>query len=73
MVFPLTSIDAVVAYYSISHIPLEEHSAMFQRIYQWLKPGGYLLATVTTEAEDAYTEDDFFGVTMYWSNYGLGE
>ena len=32
-----------------------------------------MLATVTSAREGAYTEDDFFGVTMYWSNYGLAD
>lgn len=69
--FPAASFDAVVAYYSLFHLPREEHPDLLRRIYAWLNPGGYLLATVTSSAEDAYTEDDFFGVTMYWSNYGL--
>ena len=69
--FPSGSFDAAVAYYSIFHLPREEHPALLRRIYTWLKPGGYLLATVTLFAEAAYTEDDFFDVTMYWSNYGL--
>ena len=30
-----------------------------------LKPGGYLLTTVSQDHEEDYTEDDFFGVTMY--------
>jgi hypothetical protein len=42
-------------------------------IRRWLKPGGYLVATLTRDAEEAYTEDDFFGVEMYWSNYGMPE
>ncbi len=46
---------------------------MFRHIYEWLKPGGYLLTTLSLLSEEAYTEDDFFGVTMYWSNYGLDE
>ena len=46
---------------------------MFRRIYQWLKRGGYLLTTLTHFSEKAYTEDDFHGVTMYWSNYGLDD
>ncbi len=71
--FPPASFDAVVAFYSIFHLPREEHPVLFQRIYQWLKPGGYLLATVSAVSEAAYTEDDFFGVPMYWSNYGLAE
>lgn len=69
--FPSASFDAVVAFYSIFHIPREKHLVLFQRIHAWLKPDGYLLATVTKVREDAYTEDDFFGVTMYWSNYSL--
>jgi len=65
------SFDAAVAFYSIFHLPREEHPDLFRHIYRWLKPGGYLLATVTLFSEAAYTEDDFFDVTMYWSNYGL--
>ena len=71
--FPPALFDAVVAFYSIFHLPRAEHPELLRRIYTWLKPGGYLLATVTQVAEDAYTEDDFFGVTMYWSNYGLAD
>jgi hypothetical protein len=70
---PLSHFAAAVAFYSIFHLPREEHAELFRRIYGWLKPEGYLMATVTTSNEAAYTEDDFFGVTMYWSNYGLNE
>jgi cyclopropane fatty-acyl-phospholipid synthase-like methyltransferase len=73
MVFPDASFDAVVSFYTIFQLPKEEHRELFGRIYRWLKPKGYLLATVSAENEDPYIEDDFFGVTMYWSNYGLAE
>ncbi len=73
MEFPEASFDAIVSFYAVYHIPKEEHEELFRRIYRWLKPKGYLLATVSIENEDPYTEDDFFGVTMYWSNYGLTE
>ena len=69
--FPPYYFDAAVAYYSIFHLPREEHPELIRRIYTWLKPGGYLLATLTWFSEAPYTEDDFFEVTMYWSNYGL--
>jgi cyclopropane fatty-acyl-phospholipid synthase-like methyltransferase len=65
--------DAVVAFYAIFHLPQEMHPDLFRRIYQWLKPGGYLLATVASHQEDAYTENDFFGVDMYWSNLGFDD
>jgi len=69
--FSDATFDAVVSFYAIFHVPREEHAELFKRIRRWLKPGGFLLVTVAAQDEDPYTEDDFFGVTMYWSNYGL--
>jgi cyclopropane fatty-acyl-phospholipid synthase-like methyltransferase len=71
--FPMGHFDAVVSFYAIFHLPREEHPALFRRCHQWLKTDGYLLVTVANVNEAPYTEDDFFGVTMYWSNYGLEE
>ena len=65
------SFDAVVAFYSIFHLPREEHEGLFRKVLRWLRPGGYFLCTLSQRDEPAYTEDDFFGVTMFWSNYGL--
>jgi len=69
--FPPTHFDAVVSFHAIFHLPREEHPELFRRIHHWLKSGGYFLATVAKTSEEPYTEDDFFGVTMYWSNFGL--
>ena len=69
--FPQSSFSGAVAFYSVFHLLREEHPELFRRIYDWLQPGGYLLCTLTGCSEEAYTEDDFFGITMYWSNYGL--
>ena len=69
--FEDASFNAVVAFYSIFHLPREEHEALFRNIYRWLKPGGYFLCTLSRQDDPAYTEDDFFGKTMYWSNYAL--
>jgi len=71
--FPPGSFDAAVAFYSLFHLPREEHPELLRRVGEWLGPGGYLLTTLSFQAEDAYTEDDFFGATMYWSNYGLAD
>ena len=65
------SFDAVVSFYAIFHIPRKEHVELFRRVHRWLKPGGYLLATLSDLDEPTYTEDDFFGVTMAWSGYSL--
>ena len=70
---PSSNFDAVVALYSVFHLPREEHALLFRRVHGWLKPGGYFLCTLSHRSEEGYTEQDFFGATMYWSNYGLGE
>ena len=70
LALPDASFDAAVAFYSIFHLPREEHEELLRRVHRWLAPGGHLLATVVRAREDAYTEDGFFGVRMYWSNWG---
>jgi cyclopropane fatty-acyl-phospholipid synthase-like methyltransferase len=71
--FPEGSFDAAVAFYSIFHLPREEHEELLRRVHRWLVPGGHLLATVARSREAAYMEDAFFGVTMYWSNWGRAD
>lgn len=71
--FAASSFDAVVAFYSIFHLPREAHRSLFRRIHEWMRPGGYLMCTLSRCREAAYTEDDFFGETMYWSNFGLAD
>ena len=69
--FPACSFDAIVSFYAIFHIPRQEHLNLFRRFAQWLRPGGLLLFTIARKDDGpGYTEDDFFGETMYWSNFG---
>lgn len=37
------TLDAVTAFYSLTHVPRIEHAKVFGRIANWLEPGGYLL------------------------------
>ncbi|MEX2225766.1 MAG: class I SAM-dependent methyltransferase [Dehalococcoidia bacterium] len=62
------SFDAIVSFYAIFHLPREEHAPLFARMYRWLRPAGYLLASVAMTEEAAYTED-YFGTEMYWSHF----
>jgi cyclopropane fatty-acyl-phospholipid synthase-like methyltransferase len=68
--FADASFDAVVSFYAIFHLPRAEHAPLFARIHRWLRPGGYLLASLAMTDEAAYTEE-FFGTEMYWSNFGI--
>ena len=71
--FPAACFDAIVSYYAIFHIPRQEHRELFRRFARWLRPGGLLLFTVAPKDDGpGYTEDDFLGETMYWSNFGPG-
>lgn len=63
------SFAAIVAFYSIIHVPVEEQIALFGKIRTWLQPGGYLMATVGHTAWTG-TEDNWLvpGATMFWSH-----
>ena len=67
---PPRTLDAVTAFYSLTHIPRVEHAEVFRRIASWLKEDGYLLATLSARGESDGIEDDFVGVPMYFSGYG---
>src|SRR5918995_3787706 len=44
--FAPDSLDAVVAFHSIIHVPRAEHPALLERIHRWLRPEGTFLATM---------------------------
>jgi ubiquinone/menaquinone biosynthesis C-methylase UbiE len=67
--FAAGSFDAVVAFYALFHLPREEQGPLLERVAGWLAPGGLLLATVPAQAHAGYTEPDFFGARMYWSQF----
>ena len=46
LTFPPESFDAIVSFYAIIHMPLDEHPKLFANIARWLRPSGYFLATV---------------------------
>ena len=66
--FPAGSFDLVTAFYSIIHLPREEHGELLRRVAGWLRPGGGLIASLGTSCGDAY-EEDWLGVPMYWSSW----
>jgi ubiquinone/menaquinone biosynthesis C-methylase UbiE len=67
---PRASVDAVTAFYSMTHVPRDKHAEVFGRIAGWLRPGGYLLLTLSASGGSHGMQDDFLGVPMYFSGYG---
>ena len=70
LAFRPASFDAISAFYSIIHVPKEEHGPLLRRLFEFLRPGGRLLA-VLGAGEWEGTEDDWLGLgaTMFWSHW----
>ena len=63
------SLDAVVAFYSIIHVPRSEQPPLVRKIANWLRPRGLFVASLGTHAAETEIADDFLGARMYWSGY----
>jgi SAM-dependent methyltransferase len=68
--FPAESFAAIVSLYAVIHLPLDEQSALFAKLFEWLQPEGYLLVTVGNRAWTGLEENwlDVSGATMFWSH-----
>jgi SAM-dependent methyltransferase len=70
LAFEPARFDAVVAFYSLTHVPRDEHAELLRRIRTWLRPGGLFLATMGADDEPGDVEADWLGVDMYFSHFG---
>jgi SAM-dependent methyltransferase len=66
--FPPDSFDGVTAFYSIPHVPREEHGPLFERVSRWLVPGGLFLATLGA-GDDPDWIGDWLGQPMFFSSH----
>jgi SAM-dependent methyltransferase len=67
--FPPHSFDAVVGFYTLTHVPRAEHGALLARIHSWLRPGGLFFATMGANDAPGGIEQDWLGAPMYWSHF----
>ncbi|HET9110469.1 MAG TPA: class I SAM-dependent methyltransferase [Ktedonobacterales bacterium] len=67
--FPPQSFDGVAAFYSLIHVPREEHAPLLACIAGWLRSGGLLVATMGVRDTPGEVEDDWLGAPMYWSHW----
>ena len=63
------SFDAVVALYSLIHVPREHHADVLRGISTWLRPGGRFLACLGSGDDPSSIELDWLGVPMFWSGF----
>ena len=69
LTIPPNSFDGVAAFYSLIHVPRDEHAALLARIASWLRPGGILVATMGARDNPGDIEEDWLGAPMYWSQW----
>ena len=60
------SLDAVVSFYALIHVPLADQQALFPRIRSWLRPGGYFLAIVGAQRWTGI--ESYLGADMFWDH-----
>jgi SAM-dependent methyltransferase len=67
--WPAASFDAVLALYSLIHIPLPRQRALLADLAEWTRPGGTLLLVAGATAWTG-TEDNWLGgnTPMWWSH-----
>ena len=65
---PAGSFDGVTAFYSVSHLPREEHASLFERVARWLRPDGLFLATLGA-TDSAEWIGDWLGRPMFFSSF----
>jgi cyclopropane fatty-acyl-phospholipid synthase-like methyltransferase len=64
--FPDAEFDAIVAFYSILHVPRAEQPALIAKIARWLKPGGLFLASLGVGTPDV--TESWLGVEMFFGS-----
>ncbi len=62
--------DGVAAFFSIIHMPRDEHTAVIRSIARWLRPGGLVVASLPCRPGKVGYEEDWMGAPMFWSGFG---
>ncbi|EXJ59061.1 hypothetical protein A1O7_06492 [Cladophialophora yegresii CBS 114405] len=63
------SLQAVVAFYSIIHLPRGEQQTIMAQIWTWLSPGGYLVCNLGVKDDPGTTTEWLGSAQMYWSSF----
>lgn len=62
------SLDAVVSFYALIHVPLADQRDLFPRVRAWLRPGGWFLAIVGASPWQGI--QPYLGAPMFWEHAG---
>jgi SAM-dependent methyltransferase len=70
--FDTGSFQAIIALFSLTHIPRNKWGPLFAHFVDWLHPHGWLLATFGMSDSSGWDEEDFlgFGHTNWTNGFG---
>jgi 2-polyprenyl-3-methyl-5-hydroxy-6-metoxy-1,4-benzoquinol methylase len=68
LVLQPTSLDGVVCFFTLFHLPRSEQKTMLSKILDWLKPGGLLVINFATVDEEAIY-GEMMGRGIFWSSF----
>ncbi len=68
-----SSVDAVTAFYSLTHLPRADQAAVIARIGGWLRPGGVFCATLGGGDTVDEVEPEWLGVPMFFAGFSPDE
>lgn len=68
LAFEPATLNAIVALYSLFHLPRDEQKIMVQKLFSWLAPTGMLLCNLGV-ANDPGSVSDWLGTKMFWSQF----
>lgn len=63
------SLDAVVSFYALGHLPAAAHAPLLTAIGSWLRPGGVLVTTAPLTGDEG-VEEGWLGVPMFFGGIG---
>jgi cyclopropane fatty-acyl-phospholipid synthase-like methyltransferase len=63
---PSESFNAVAAFYVLNHVPQERVAPLLRSVSQWLRPGGFFLATFPTSDLSGWT-GEWLGTEMFFA------
>ncbi len=67
--FRPASFDLVTAFFSLIHVPRDEHAQVLDNIRSWLRPRAVAILVMGAGRGGEGVEPDWLGAPMYWSNW----
>ena len=64
------SLDGVLSFFAIAHVPRADHASLFRHIRTWLKPGGWFAGCLAPRDDPGSLLDQWiYDEPMFWSSF----